>query len=296
MKATRPLSYRQTRAIEFWLNGGRKSKAEAIRKASYSEAIARQPHKVFKSPAVEAYLEKRGFGSRGTRSSISPREILPVAPVVAVVSREATFDISKIPPEQIQRLKEMLDQTPDAPTQTRAFNRDHIAALATAQCTHCKNYTVWWYGALIYPATMPVESPSNDLPTEVKRDYEEAAQIVQKSPRAAAALLRLAIQKLCASLGGSGDNLNNDIAVLVQDGLPGKVQKMLDTVRVIGNHAVHPGAINLDDQPQTAEALFRLVNIIAEKMITEPKEIDALYGSLPEKDKEQIAKRDGQPE
>lgn len=173
-------------------------------------------------------------------------------------------------------------------------SREHIDALTTARCIRCKNYTVWWYGTPIYPATTPVEPPSNDLPTEVRRDYEEAAQIVQKSPRAAAALLRLAIQKLCASVGGIGDNLNNDIALLVQNGLPIKIQQMLDTVRVIGNHAVHPGEINLDDQPQTAEALFRLVNIITEKMITEPKEVDALYGSLPEKDKEQIARRDGQ--
>lgn len=149
---------------------------------------------------------------------------------------------------------------------------------------------------MVRPATTPVEKPSNDLPTEVRRDYEEAAQIVQKSPRAAAALLRLAIQKLCASIGGTGENLNTDIATLVENGLPKKVQQMLDTVRVVGNHAVHPGQINLDDQPQTAEALFRLVNIIAEKMITEPKEIDALYGSLPEEDREQIARRDGQGE
>lgn len=149
---------------------------------------------------------------------------------------------------------------------------------------------------MIHPATTPVEKPNKDLPTEVRRDYEEAAQVVRQSPRAAAALLRLAIQKLCASVCGTGKNLNTDIAKLVKNGLPAKVQQMLDTVRVIGNHAVHPGEINLDDQPQTAEALFRLVNIIAEKMITEPKEIDALYGSLPEKEKEQIAKRDGQPE
>jgi hypothetical protein len=149
---------------------------------------------------------------------------------------------------------------------------------------------------MIRPTIISVEKPSNDLPTEVRRDYEEAAQVVQKSPRAAAALLRLAIQKLCASLGGRGDNLNADIATLVENGLPKKVQQMLDTVRVVGNHAVHPGQINLDDQPQTAEALFRLVNIIAEKMISEPKEIDALYGSLPEADRENIAKRDGNGE
>jgi len=171
-------------------------------------------------------------------------------------------------------------------------NTEHIQPLRTAHCTRCNEFSIWWYGTLIYPYTSPVEAPSNDLPTEVRRDYDEAAQIVQKSPRAAAALLRLAIQKLCASIGGTGNNLNNDIAKLVEDGLPTKVQKMLDTVRVIGNHAVHPGQIDLDDQPQTAEALFRLVNIITEKMVTEPKEVDALYATLPQADREQIAKRD----
>ncbi len=175
-------------------------------------------------------------------------------------------------------------------------NEEHIKPLKTGRCERCGEFSVWWYGALIHPATTPVEPPSTDLPTEVKRDYEEAAQIVQKSPRAAAALLRLAIQKLCMSLGGNGKNLNKDIGKLVKAGLPAKVQQMLDTVRVIGNHAVHPGEINLDDQPQTATALFRLVNIIAEKMITDPKEIEALYGSLPEEEKKQIAKRDGQAE
>lgn len=149
---------------------------------------------------------------------------------------------------------------------------------------------------MIHPKTTSIEPPSNDLPTDVRQDYEEAAQIVQQSPRAAAALLRLAIQKLCVHLGGSGENLNKDISNLVKAGLPQKVQQMLDTVRVIGNHSVHAGVIDLKDNPQTAEALFKLVNIVAEKMITEPQQIDALYDTLPEKDKEQIAKRDKQEE
>lgn len=172
----------------------------------------------------------------------------------------------------------------------------HIPALTTARCAHCNDYSVWWHSEMIRPTDTTAEKPSNDLPEDVRRDYEEAAAIVQKSPRAAAALLRLAIQKLCASVGGEGKNLNTDIATLVENGLPKKVQQMLDTVRVIGNHSVHPGQINLDDQPETATALFRLVNIIAEKMITEPREIDDLYSSLPEEDRAQIAKRDGQTE
>lgn len=76
---------------------------------------------------------------------------------------------------------------------------------------------------MIYPETTSVEKPSNELPAEVLRDYDEAAKIVQKSPRAAAALLRLGIQKLCTALGGTGENLNTDIAKLVESGLPAKV-------------------------------------------------------------------------
>jgi len=39
-------------------------------------------------------------------------------------------------------------------------------------------------------------------------------------------------------------------------------------------------------------ALFGLVNLIADRMISEPKRIRALYDSLPERSKEQIIRRD----
>ncbi len=105
-------------------------------------------------------------------------------------------------------------------------------------------------------------------------------------------MLRLAIQKLCIHLGQPGKNINNDIKALVQGGLDPRVQKALDVVRVIGNNAVHPGEIDVDDL-ETAETLFRLVNLIAEKMITEPKHLDDVYNDLPAAVREAIEKRDG---
>ena len=51
----------------------------------------------------------------------------------------------------------------------------------------------------------------------------------------------------------------------------------MDTVRIIGDEAVHPGEINIDDNKDMAIAMFRLMNIIIEKIIVEPKEIDDLY-------------------
>jgi len=70
------------------------------------------------------------------------------------------------------------------------------------------------------------------------------------------------------------------------------VQESLDTLRVIGNEAVHPGEMDLRDDMAVASSLFKLVNFIAEKLITEPKEVDEIYNKLPTSKKEHIASRD----
>lgn len=159
-------------------------------------------------------------------------------------------------------------------------------------CTHCDRYSIWYEEVMIYPDFSGIEPPNEDLSEDIKKDYEEASSIVQKSPRGAAALLRLAIQKLCAQLGEKGEDINADIGNLVKKGLPVKVQQSLDSLRVIGNEAVHPGTLDLRDDIKIASVLFKLVNFIAEKMITEPKEIEAIYNKLPESKKEQIKERD----
>lgn len=161
-----------------------------------------------------------------------------------------------------------------------------------AYCSHCKNYQIWVDKKMIYPTQTNVEPPNQDLPEDIQEDYKEAASILQVSPRGSAALLRLAIQKLCEELGGKGKNINEDIKELVKNGLPKKIQKSLDIVRVIGNESVHPGQIDLRDDVETANVLFKLINLIAEKMITEPKEIKEIYDRLPENKKEQIEDRD----
>jgi len=56
---------------------------------------------------------------------------------------------------------------------------------------------------------------------------------------------------------------------------------------------VHPGEIDLRDDPDTAVQLAKLTNFIADAMITQPKQIETLYDSLPQGKREQIEKRDG---
>jgi len=156
----------------------------------------------------------------------------------------------------------------------------------------CRRITIWIVEKMIYPLKSNAPFPLEDMPEDVKADFIEARDVLSMSPRSAAALLRLALQKLLVHLGESGDNINGDIASLVQKGLPASIQKALDSVRVIGNEAVHPGELDLKDDTETALKLFRILNVTVQSMITQPKEIDEIYRSLPESKIEGINKRD----
>ena len=147
-------------------------------------------------------------------------------------------------------------------------------------------------GKLLYPLTSPAPTPSEDMPEEIRTHYQEAREILNASPRGAAALLRLCVQKLMPLLGEKGKNINDDIAALVKKGLPVEIQQALDSLRVIGNEAVHPGTIDLNDDKETALALFGLLNLIIETMITQPKKINEIYNKLPADKRAAIQQRD----
>jgi hypothetical protein len=161
-------------------------------------------------------------------------------------------------------------------------------------CTNCHQDSVWRGadGVCVDPGVGGGPRPHPEMPEDVKLDYEEARSIVGRSPRGACGLLRLAVQKLTIDLGENGENINDDIKKLVEKGLPVEVQQALDSLRVIGNEAVHPGEMDLRDDVETATALFGLLNYVVKDRIAEPKERKRLFGLLPEPKREAIAKRD----
>lgn len=172
-------------------------------------------------------------------------------------------------------------------------------------CGNCKEHTYWLTpnvgpdenSRLLEPLSSVSAPPAHvDMPVDPRADYDEARSIVERSPRGAVALLRLATQKLMVSLGQPGKDINDDIKALVKQDLPARVQQALDTLRVTGNNAVHPGLIDLTDDRDRAVALFSLLNYIVEQQITQPRELDAIYGSLPASSLEQIERRDAPSE
>lgn len=161
-----------------------------------------------------------------------------------------------------------------------------------SRCQLCKESAIWVNKGMIYPHATVAPLPEPNMPDEIKQDFEEARQVFSLSPRSSAALLRLAIQKLCKHLGYSGKNLNEDVGKMVARGLDTEIQQAFDAVRVIGNESVHPGQIDLRDDPETALQLFRLVNFIVEEMITRKRRVQEIYSKLPQGALQQIDWRD----
>ena len=174
-----------------------------------------------------------------------------------------------------------------------------------ALCTHCNEKSYWIEnphpegidaveGRMLIPSGAQAPMAHPETPDQTRVDYDEARNIVGESPRGAAALLRLAIQKLCIHLGESGKNLNDDIGSLVKKGLPVEIQQALDIVRVIGNNSVHPGELSEEDVSDVALTLFELINQIVEDRIARPKKLNSLFEKLPKGAREGIEKRDSE--
>lgn len=168
-----------------------------------------------------------------------------------------------------------------------------VSNSSMSQCFSCKGLAVWVGDRLIHPLKEGVIVPHEDMPPNIRDDFTEAASIVELSPRGAAALLRLCLQKLMVNLGETGKNINEDIKSLVAKGLEPEIQKALDVVRVIGNNAVHPGELDLTDDRATATTLLALINIIVDRRIAARKRIDEMFQSLPQRAREAIERRDG---
>ncbi len=145
---------------------------------------------------------------------------------------------------------------------------------------------------MVVPAGTTGPLPNPDMPEDVQRDYEEARGVESRSPRAAAALLRLALQRLMPYLGKTDGGLNENIAALVREGIDADVGRAADILRVTGNNAVHPGEMNLDDDPKVVAGLFGLINLIVDDRISQPRRVNELFQGLPEGARAQIDSRD----
>lgn len=163
--------------------------------------------------------------------------------------------------------------------------------LEASQCDSCQDVAIWMQDRMVYPSSGPAGIASSDTPASVKSLYEEASAVFTTSARASAALLRLALQVLLKELGEEGENINDDINRLFENGLSANLTRVMHSVRIIGNESVHPGEISVDDDPDIAEALFGLIDQIIDQLITQPRLREELWEKLPENKRKPVEER-----
>jgi Domain of unknown function (DUF4145) len=144
-------------------------------------------------------------------------------------------------------------------------------ALMRAQCVLCGGRSYWISGEMVWPHPTLGLPPPDDLPEDLHALYNEARAVAPISPRSAAALLRLLVDRLIASLGAPDGTLSERIASLATGGyLPTQVVEGLTACRVHGPEALPPGQIDPDteDDPGVVLLLCRLVDSIVDTAIT----------------------------
>ncbi|GAT01604.1 DUF4145 domain-containing protein [Mycolicibacterium fortuitum] len=162
------------------------------------------------------------------------------------------------------------------------------------QCGACGQVSWWIKDKLVHPRRSGAPPAQEGMPADVLSLYEEAVSIADLSPRSASALLRTALEVLTTNhLGQQGVKLNDAIGSLVRDGrLDESLQQAMDYLRLTGNGAVHPREVQLDDQSQSVEALFELLNLVVERLVYRPQRIAHLYAQLPESKRQAVEERD----
>jgi hypothetical protein len=156
---------------------------------------------------------------------------------------------------------------------------DSGETLSLGTCEKCNRFSLWIDGEMIYPPSAELPLPRMEMPEEVREVYLEARRTLDASPRAASALLRLAIQGLISHLGET-DDIAESLEYLNRRGLDEKIQVALRQVRMVGEGAVEPGMIDSGDGEETARVLFEILNLIVDALMVQPRRVDEMLGKL----------------
>ena len=161
--------------------------------------------------------------------------------------------------------------------------------LYIAFCQHCDGFTLWLGDAMIYPQVGGAPPPHEEMPPRVRELYEEARGVLPASPRASAALLRVALEGLLEEAGYRQGRLADRLEKAREDGkLSPDTYKLAETLRYAGNAAAHyePWKINPSQGEEDREMVYHLfvfVNYVTDELIAKPRQIGEMARKINEK-------------
>ena len=89
------------------------------------------------------------------------------------------------------------------------------------------------------------------------------------------------------------DMINGANQLFAEELGPAEGGEIVELMEITMRNLLASGEIDLNDDRDTALALFSLVNLVAQWMITNPKDVAEIYELLPESKREAIDDRDG---
>lgn len=131
---------------------------------------------------------------------------------------------------------------------------------------------------VVYPRHMARRPLSDEVPSDIRDDYNEAASVLSLSPKASAAISRRLLQHILRDRWGiKHRSLQKEIKEFVaRTDVPPYVSETVDAVRVVGNLAAHPtkdqntGTI-VDVEPEEAEWLLEAIEALCDFSYVQPK-------------------------
>lgn len=159
--------------------------------------------------------------------------------------------------------------------------RGEGAFLFYSSCTHCGEKMLWVDEEIIYPKTSTAPIVEEDFPSEIQAIIEEARLVYEASPRAALALLRVALEHICANQGFAKGYLKKRLENLIKDKqLSIEAVEGLTIIKALGDDSVHAIPIIEGDTKELATFAFNLVANIGDTLYTQPNRRKSLLDQL----------------
>lgn len=168
---------------------------------------------------------------------------------------------------------------------------DSCLELTFYKCPNCDQTTITAHGVgksvkdvdiLIFPKSLAQQFPDY-VPEAIRQDYEEAYSILSLSPKASATLSRRCLQGMIRDFWEIKEsNLAKAIEKL-EGKVPATQWKVIDGVRRIGNIGAHmENDINLivDIDPDEAQSLLKLIELLIKQWYIDRFEQEQLYSDI----------------
>lgn len=162
-----------------------------------------------------------------------------------------------------------------------------------ALCQYCGSFSLWLGERMLYPQTGEAPPPHPDMPPAIRELYEEARGVLPASPRASAALLRVALEGLLEEAGNEKGSLADRLKRAHEEGkLTTQTYKLAGVLRLAGNAAAHYELWKIDpsqgqEDREMILALFEFLNEVTEELIAKPKRLEEMEQKLSRKLREE---------